>query len=114
LILFITAQPLKWRQSGDGVCSKKLFLNFRDHDFTVYFFGLKFDLITHLYGRKHCWVRTKAGIALAGARVDYARAESALKSSKKRLTTAMDLAWPLWLQLRNCMVVMCLQAAKIK
>ncbi|MEK9815940.1 MAG: TolC family protein, partial [Limnobacter sp.] len=32
---------------------------------------------------------TKAGIALAGARVDYARAESALKSSKKRLATAM-------------------------
>jgi outer membrane protein, heavy metal efflux system len=56
---------------------------------------------------------TKAGIALAGARVDYARAESALKSSKKRLATAMDLAWPLWLQLRNYMVVMCLQAAKI-
>lgn len=32
---------------------------------------------------------TKAGIALAGARVDYARAESTLKSSKKRLATAM-------------------------
>jgi len=32
---------------------------------------------------------TKAGIALAGARVDHARAESALKSSRKRLATAM-------------------------
>jgi cobalt-zinc-cadmium efflux system outer membrane protein len=32
---------------------------------------------------------SKAGIALAGARVDYARAESTLKSSKKRLATAM-------------------------